>query len=125
MQVFKNEMTISFDVDDTLVMWEGNIYKPEEGRVAIPDPYDNNDPKYLIPHTRHINFLKKSFKRGYQVTVWSAGGWAWAESVVKTLGLEEFVAKVETKPIKLVDDLPVSEGVGVTMYLPFNNKEEG
>lgn len=119
MQVFKNELTCSIDVDDTLVMWEGNIYKPGKGKIGIFDPNgaEGDNMRYLVPHQRHIKFLKKLANRGYQITVWSAGGWAWAESVVNTLGLNQYVAKVESKPLKIIDDLPTQEGIGQSFFL--------
>jgi len=116
MEVFKGELTISFDVDDTLVMWKDNIYKPGEGKIKIVDPTDS-EPRFLVPHQRHINFLKKCYKRGYQITIWSAGGWAWAEAAVIALGLEEFVHKVESKPLKYVDDLTAVDILGTRIYL--------
>ncbi|PCI45912.1 MAG: hypothetical protein COB41_00550 [Proteobacteria bacterium] len=123
MKVYDNELTIFFDVDDSLVMWEGNPYSPEDGKIKIKDPNDPDTPyRYLYPHKRHVNFLKKCHSRGYSVTVWSNGGWAWAESVVKALGLEEYVAKVESKPIKIVDDLPYNETFPTRLYLPFDNE---
>ncbi len=123
MKVYKNELTISFDTDDTLVMWEGNPYEPGEGKVKIKDPNDTETPyRYLMPHVRHINFLKKCHSRGYSVTVWSNGGWAWAESVIRALNLEDFVSKIESKPIKIVDDLPYDETFPTRLFLPFDNE---
>ena len=124
MQVIKNELTIFFDVDDTLVMWQGNPYQPGEGKVQIHDPNDKDDPyRFLYPHKRHINFLKKCHNRGYSITVWSNGGWAWAEAVVKALELEDYVTKVESKPLKIVDDLPYNETFPNRLYFDYN--EEG
>ena len=123
MKVYKNELTIFFDCDDTLAMWKDNPYEPGSGKVEVKDPNDTEHPRrFLYPHKRHINFLKKCHSRGYSVTVWSNGGWAWAESVVKAFGLEKYVDKVESKPIKIVDDLPYDSTFPSRIYLPF---EEG
>ena len=116
MKIFKSELPIFFDVDDTILIWEGNAYKPGKGKVKVIDPTDDR-PRYLKPHKRHVEFLKKCAKRGYQVTVWSAGGWAWAEAAVKALQLEQYVTKVETKPLKYVDDLEAHQILGSRVYL--------
>lgn len=124
MNVIKNELTIFFDCDDTLVMWKDNPTQPGEGKVEIFDPNDPDEPyRYLYPHRRHINFLKKCASRGYSVTVWSNGGWAWAEQIVLALGLEDHVNKVESKPLKIVDDLPYGETFPNRLYLKYD--EEG
>lgn len=117
MKVYKNELTISFDCDDTLVMWKDDVFQPGEGKIRIEDPDEKDSARYLVPHQRHIRFLKKCANRGYQVTVWSSGGWAWAESIVRTLGLEDYVTKIESKPLKVVDDLPLGEILHNRVYL--------
>lgn len=124
MIVYQNELTISLDVDDTLVMWKDNPYSPGKGKIKITDPNDPDSPyRFLYPHKRHINFLKKCHNRGYLVTVWSNGGWEWAEAVVRALNLTEYVTKVESKPIKIVDDLPYDATFPKRLYLPYD--EEG
>lgn len=122
MKVNRNENVVFYDCDDTLVMWDDKFREPHKdeftGKEAIPifDPNDRSV-NYLIPHQRHIELLKKHHGRGYHVVVWSGGGFEWAESVVKTLGLEEFVDDVYTKPCKFVDDLPATEVLGTRIYL--------
>lgn len=119
MKVYENELTVFFDVDDTLLMWGEKPYEPGEGKVAVFDPNDKDMPhRYLYPHTRHVQFLKKLKGRGYTVTVWSNGGWAWAEQAVIALGLQDYVDKVESKPIKIIDDLPYDETFPKRFYLP-------
>lgn len=136
MNVVKNEVIVCFDVDDTLVLWgkgPGSAYydsyeKYKNGLTYSPNPliefinpYDSSL-NYLKPHIRHIELLKQYKGRGFYVRVWSAGGWEWAESVVKTLGLEDYVDSVETKPSKYVDDLQAAEVLGVRVYI---KDEEG
>ena len=122
MKVNRNETVVCYDVDDTLVIWSGNHHQPHTDEfsgkeaVAFKDPYDNSV-NYLIPHQRHIELLKKHAGRGYHVIVWSAAGYGWAESVVKTLGLEKYVDQILTKPSKYVDDLQASEILGSRIYL--------
>lgn len=116
MKVIKNEQLVFIDVDDTLVKWEQPIHLPGAKRIEIEDATDNSI-VFLEPHLKHIELLKKYKARGYTVTVWSGGGYMWAESVVKTLGLEEHVDFVMTKPSKYVDDLPCTEWMGARIYL--------
>jgi len=117
MKVAKNEHTVCFDVDDTLIMWEGTFLEKFEGCVEVVCPHDNKT-TYHRPHKRHIEFLKKEHARGYTVVVWSSAGAAWAESVIKSLKLEEYVDFVLSKPQKWVDDLKnPAEILGVHLYL--------
>lgn len=125
MQVFKTDQVVTVDVDDTLVMWPQTINRfpydqthtaPYEGSVAFPDPYDGST-NYLMPHQKHIDLIKKFKGRGYLIIVWSAGGNLWAESVVKTLGLESFVDIVLSKPSKYVDDLNCEKWMGQRVYI--------
>lgn len=92
-----SELPAVFDVDDTL--------------IAAPDSHE----KYLVldyygverlcrPVEQHIEFLKACHKRGYEITVWSANGFKWAEEVVNKLGLNDYVHYVATKPLIYVDD---------------------
>lgn len=121
MKVARSEHTICFDVDDTLIMWDSNFNMPEEGDVEIQCPWDGQI-SFHRPHTRHIEFLKKQYTKGYTVIVWSAGGAKWAETVVKTLGIEDYVDYVMSKPQKWVDDLIQADQVlGTHIYL----SEEG
>lgn len=117
MKIFKGELTMSVDVDNTLLMWEEEPYKPGKGKIKVIDPNDGNA-RYLVPHQRHVNFVRKCAKRGYQITVWSAGGWAWAEAAVRALKLEDYVTKIETKPVKFIDDLEAHEILGTRIFLP-------
>jgi hypothetical protein len=123
MKKIENENIVAYDVDDTLVMWDDLFDRPHanqygEDAVAFFDPYDGST-NYLFPHYKHVNLLKKHKGRGCYVRVWSAAGVKWAESVIKTLGLEEYVDSVETKPSKYVDDLPSGEILGSRIYLRY------
>ena len=99
-----------FDVDDTLVMWEPIDPESEstEEAIVFKDP-NNNSNVYLRPHRKHIRLLKRHALSGHKIVVWSAGGSDWAESVVKTLGLENYVTLVVSKPTWYYDDLPANE----------------
>jgi len=113
----ENEQVYMFDVDDTLVMWNGDCKKPSDNKVAISDPYDGIE-VFLRPNFRHIKLLKQMHGRGRFICVWSAGGVKWAEAVVKALHLESFVHMVTTKPMGYVDDLPVEQFMKNHIYLP-------
>jgi len=115
MKVFENEYVVAFDVDDTLVMWD-EPSQPGVGKVSFVDPYDGSF-HYLTPHKKHVDLLKKYKARGMMVMVWSAGGAKWAEAVLMTLKLTEFVDVVMTKPSKFVDDLQAHEVLGQRVYL--------
>jgi len=116
----ENEQIYAFDIDDTLVMWDGNFQQPDrDGRtIAITDPYDGAT-VHLKPHLQHIKLLKQMRGRGRFVMVWSAGGVLWAEAVIKALNLEGYVGLITTKPIGYVDDLPANEFLKNHIYLPF------
>lgn len=116
MIAFDNEYIVTFDVDDTLVMWEGNFNQPATDRIEFLDPYDGAK-VFLKPHKKHIALLKKYKGRGMCVIVWSAGGVQWAKSVINTLSLADYVDLVITKPSKYVDDLQASEILGSRIYL--------
>lgn len=111
---------VFFDCDDTLVMWSPTPEQSEKdgvdfecpGSFAMIDGELKPSPSWktrLVPHKKHIEQLKLHKMRGHTVVVWSAGGWDWAEAVVKTLKLEQYVDLVINKPIWAYDDLPPSE----------------
>lgn len=125
MQVIDNDKIVFCDIDDTLVLWPENhpdkfpnksFSQPFDVSVEFLDPYDNSI-NNLVPYQKHIDLLKKYKGRGYFIIVWSAGGVKWAESVVKTLGLKDYVDLVMTKSLKYIDDLDASKILGERIYL--------
>lgn len=80
---YNPEVRVSFDVDETLVRFENEI---------------------LIKHEAHIKALKLHWYRGHHVRVHSKGGGAWAEYIVKKLGLEDFVHESVAKDSWYIDD---------------------
>ena len=104
----ESDRTVFFDVDDTLVMW-GHENHPDA--VTFKDEFDPNPRSVysLVPHTRHIEVLKRDHNDGYKVIVWSQAGWQWASTVVEKLELEQYVDIVMTKPDVYYDDIPAGE----------------
>lgn len=109
MIVNKNDQIVEWDIDDTLVIW----HHPN------PDLKINGVPCKI--HTIHIDSIKRFHARGQYVIVWSDGGWAWAHTVVKALGLEAYVDEVRSKSKWHFDDKPQSEWNTVRCY---NNLDE-
>lgn len=120
MLVIGNHNVVMFDVDDTIVKWDGEsirteptiqitqpkvLHRTADDELVEVGPYTVT----LVPHKVHIVKLKEHKKAGHTVIVWSAGGWDWAEAVIKTLRLEEYVDVVFNKPICIYDDLPPHE----------------
>lgn len=110
------------DVDDTLVSWSSTAEEKEKDGVKFDCPgsmvwdVDGSEIGYaapwsevLVPNLLMIEQLKKLKLRHHTIVVWSAGGYEWAEIVVKTLKLEHIVDLVICKPTYVFDDLPVEE----------------
>lgn len=113
MKTVKNELIVFYDVDETLILSkESSDYDD----VQIVCPYSSGTLTYK-EHKRHTKLLRDHKARGMFIVVWSAAGHAWAETVVKSLGLEPFVDLVMSKPRAYVDDLQASEVLGPRIYL--------
>ncbi len=120
MKVINIESTIFIDVDDTLVMWKEAETAKADDMIKVQCPHYNTN-QFLVPHKGHIKILKDRKARGSFIVVWSAGGFAWAEAVVKALGLEQYVDLVMTKPHAYIDDKQAEEIMGERIYLPYGN----
>lgn len=113
MKVYRNELNMYFDVDDTLIM--SDLTKGD--RIVIKCPYKKKTVKVRAVHANHVKLVKDVKSRGYTVVVWSAGGARWAEAVVKALKLTKYVDVVITKPMRIVDDLEAHEFMSSRIYL--------
>jgi len=122
MRVISQEHTIFIDVDDTLVMW-GKAKKGERV-IHVTCPY-NHQQEVLRPHKGHIKVLKDRHARGSYITVWSAGGYQWANAVVKALGLERYVDQVMSKPSIYIDDKKAKDVLGERLYIPYGDNYGG
>ena len=117
MQVIKSTKIIYFDVDDTLILWDWRSYTDDESQLVDLLSPNSKTSISVLPHERHIHLLKQFKVRGHTIVVWSQGGWAWAEAVVKALGLENDVDVVMEKPNWYVDDLPAATYMANPIYL--------
>lgn len=110
-----DDKIVSFDVDQTLVMWGENRHEQKPGRILIVDPNDNEH-MFLTPHDLHIRKLKGYKQAGWFVIVWSASGGPWAHAVCSALQIVEHTSLIVGKPSVLFDDLPLAEAFGQRKY---------
>lgn len=90
-----NENVVFFDVDETLIMWKGVDWTPNQA---------------------NINALIREHKRGKFIIVWSrAGGYA-AAIAVQQLKLNQYVGLTMAKPNRIIDDKDPSEWMEVSYY---------
>lgn len=115
MKINKAELCVACDIDNTLIMHRQR--KIDDMVVLVTDPYDG-DKKYFSVHQEHLKLIKDYHKRGYQITVWSHNGWAWAEAVCIALDIQDIVYEVRTKFIKHVDDTEADIILGPRVYIP-------
>ncbi len=118
MITIENERVIFFDVDDTLILWE---IIPGEETITFKCAF-TGDFLQVIPHLQNITLLKEKHARGYTVVVWSQGGFAHAQAVVKALGLEQHVALCMNKPSCYVDDLDANAWMPKRVYLDYKKR---
>lgn len=131
MIVIPCKQTTFYDVDDTLVMWDATPEELAEHGIDFECPgslvfFDEEDkPHYapgwkarLVPHRYHIEQMIKHKMRGHTNIVWSAGGYDWAEAVIRALKLERYVDLVISKPIWCYDDLPANEFIPKPKWRP-------
>lgn len=91
--------TIFYDVDDTLVMWNKPVTEESINCILNGITYS------VLPNWKHIDLLKKHWKEGYKIVVWSGSGEDWVTEVLLKLDLNEFVDVRLSKPSYYVDDL--------------------
>lgn len=124
MKVIDIESIIFADVDDTLIMWGGIKTSPITGKpypqIAIKNPHDASVYK-VTPNKGNIKIIKDRRSRGSVIVVWSAGGYAWAEAVVRALDLEKHVDLVMTKPHGYIDDKEAKDIMGERIYIPLGS----
>lgn len=125
MKVISSTRLVTFDVDDTLVIWDWQSVDPTgNGLIPIKDT-NSGITQYVLPHYRHVELLKQFKSRGHTVVVWSQGGSAWAAYVCRALGIENAVDYCMDKPNWYVDDLPSEKWMKDPVYLdPVNSSKD-
>lgn len=119
MKTIANEQIVFCDADDTLILHDVAKY-PKLPKLLVYDPYMHCMQLVAI-HLPHVQLIRERAARGAHIVVWSAGGYKWAKAVVLALGLEDCVAACMSKPIMMLDDLPVKKALGSTLYLNPNS----
>lgn len=122
MLVVEKDKIWQFDVDDTLVLWSPEINAEHAPYAAIQGPSGHR--VCLVPNKPNVELLKKLATVGWYIRVHSGSGWAWAEAVVKALGLEDYVDEVTSKPLGNTDDKPPGDGLAYKVYLDPITSEE-
>lgn len=119
MTIIENENISYFDVDDTLILYPHDISSEEAlklGYKYFTDIYSNES--FLAkPSEAHIKLLKSYRERGFFNIVHSGAGYRHAESIIRQLGLEEYVDQIQTKPMRYIDDLISDKWMGTHLYL--------
>lgn len=113
-----NDFICCCDVDGTIVRVATNedFQYNAHNIISIINPYTNEIRNRVALHP-NINLMRQYKAQSYYIRVWSHGGSLWAKAVVEALGLTDIVNSVEAKPIKLIDDLPIEQGVGRTIFV--------
>jgi predicted Zn-dependent protease len=123
MFVLKCTKPAFFDIDGTLIEWRPSedskevmgteckwpirsLGMGEDGKIFIKEQFEEDS---FIRLDGNIEQLKEHKRRGHTVIVWSAGGWRWAETAVRMLGLEDYVDIAMEKPASIYDDRPLEE----------------
>ena len=124
MNVIRQDNTFGFDVDETLIMHcDPNLIPTKRPKDAIEFNFYGQK-KWAVPHYGHIELLIASVARGRHTVVWTGNGFAWAEEVLTKLGLDHLSVTVMSKPIGVVDDMPVETWIGSRFYIPHKEKLE-
>lgn len=120
MKIIQSEYLVMVDVDDTLVMHDTQgVY--EEDIITVMDPLNQKNRIELVPNKNMIRLLREEKSKGATIIVWSRGGYKWANTVVKALGLESCVHMIMTKPLVYFDDKDVTEWMKYRVYIGPND----
>lgn len=113
MKTLNQHNVVAFDVDGTLVdslLWTGEPGEPLPGNktVDITTPFAGVSLRFNVK-SHIVEKVKTHHVQGHYVIIWSQGGHEWAETVIKALGLEDYVDIIMTKPKWYYDDIPADE----------------
>lgn len=103
MYILDKNKNVMVDCDDTLILWHPG--SQDSTSIVIQD-------SLVKPNTQVIETIKKLSRIGYNIIVWSAGGYEWASAVVSALELTSFVDIVMSKPEMYFDDIHCTEWMG-------------
>lgn len=117
MLVIKNENTVFFDVDNTLILCASEYICHK--KIWVYDPITNSKIEVAV-HGSMIRLLREEHHRGSHVIVWSRGGYEWASNVIRALDLENYVHLVMTKPMAYFDDIPIETWLTNRVYFEPN-----
>jgi hypothetical protein len=109
MNIIKSENVWVVDVDETLI-------QHKSGTLRIQCPLLKTYSSFT-PCEGNITLLKEKFVRGCYIVVWSQGGFAWAETVVNALQLNEYVHTIMSKPVGYIDDKEIDEWFPKRVYI--------
>ncbi len=116
---FGDRPVTCYDIDDTIIPWAPN--SQAEDRVTVECMGRSSQMQVM---TRHVENLKRHWKRGHVIVVWSAGGGEWAKAVVEALGLTSQVDVVMAKPSWYYDDKPCEDWMGRRIFLYKNEPQK-
>jgi hypothetical protein len=112
MKVIESDKVTVVDVDDTLILHDEarrDLGIPDDVWVKRCMEIGVDDIKLMVmPHEKHIEFIRLLKGQGGKIVVWSHGGYAWARAVIIALDIECYVDVVMSKPSLYIDDLNVN-----------------
>lgn len=110
MRTLFGDNVLCVDVDDTLITWSpvGDLKEPVEQSDLVEIVIEDQVQMYK-KFEDNIASLKTHHHKGHTVVVWSGSGFEWATTVVRALGLTDYVDLVMAKPRWLLDDMKPSE----------------
>lgn len=120
MIVTKSTKIYFFDVDRTLVFTEAERKSLDLNFSLRSHSFESDNGVKFYAHEGHIQLMRDLKARGHTVICWSAGGWEWAERVVRLLKLDKTVDQIMSKPDGYCDDKSVLEWLPETdrFYIP-------
>lgn len=107
-----SDRVVTVDCDDSLILWNISDY-PDLPHILVNGPRGQVT---LALHTKNINLVKKLYKLGYEIVIWSASGADWAETIGRAVGLDEAASLYMSKPRYYVDDLPSTAFMGERIW---------
>ena len=109
MKVIESDKVVYFDVDDTLVSQYPHILQSAKNKAVIKC---HGFKTLVAVIDGNVQALKRHKSQGQIIVVWSAAGHKWAESVVKSLNLTDYVDYAMSKPNWYYDDLSCQKWMG-------------